>query len=42
MNKTDLSDPIENEKWIKKFADSGIKAIKMNSKEKLIQGKFII
>lgn len=35
MNKTDLSDPIENEKWIKKFADSGIKAIKMNSKEKI-------
>ena len=35
MNKTDLSDPTENEKWIKKFADSGIKAIKMNSKEKI-------
>lgn len=35
MNKTDLSDPIENEKWIKKFADNGIKAIKMNSKEKI-------
>ena len=35
MNKTDLSDPIENEKWIKKFADDGIKAIKMNTKEKI-------
>lgn len=35
MNKTDLSDPVENEKWIKKFADDGIKAIKMNSKEKI-------
>lgn len=35
MNKTDLSDPIENEKWIKKFADDGIKAIKMNAKEKI-------
>lgn len=35
INKTDLSDPNENEKWIKKFADSGIKAIKMNSKEKI-------
>ena len=35
MNKTDLSDPNENEKWIKKFADSGIKAIKINSKEKI-------
>ncbi|KWZ92820.1 ribosome biogenesis GTP-binding protein YlqF [Anaerococcus hydrogenalis] len=35
MNKTDLSDPVENEKWIKKFASDGIKAIKMNSKEKI-------
>ncbi|WP_195216735.1 ribosome biogenesis GTPase YlqF [Anaerococcus vaginalis] len=35
MNKTDLSDPVENEKWIKKFADDGIKAIKMNAKEKI-------
>ena len=35
MNKTDLSDPNENEKWIKKFADDGIKAIKMNAKEKI-------
>lgn len=35
MNKTDLSDQIENEKWIKKFADDGIKAIKMNAKEKI-------
>ncbi len=35
MNKTDLSDPVENEKWIKKFSDEKIKAIKMNSKEKI-------
>ena len=35
MNKTDLSDPVENEKWIKKFASDGVKAIKMNSKEKI-------
>ena len=35
MNKTDLSDPVENEKGIKKFADDGIKAIKMNAKEKM-------
>lgn len=35
MNKTDLSDPVENEKWIKKFDDDGIKAIKMNAKEKI-------
>lgn len=35
MNKTDLSDTVENEKWIKKFADDGIKAIKMNAKEKI-------
>ena len=35
MNKVDLSDPIENENWIKKFADNGIKAIKINSKEKV-------
>lgn len=35
MNKTDLSDPVENEKWIKKFAADGVKAIKMNSKEKI-------
>lgn len=35
MNKTDLSDPVENEKWIKKFADDGTKAIKMNAKEKI-------
>lgn len=35
MNKSDLSDPVENEKWIKKFSDEKIKAIKMNSKEKI-------
>lgn len=35
MNKSDLSDPVENEKWIKKFSDEKIKSIKMNSKEKI-------
>lgn len=35
MNKSDLSDPVENDKWIKKFSDEKIKAIKMNSKEKI-------
>ncbi len=35
MNKSDLSDPVENEKWIKKFSYEKIKAIKMNSKEKI-------
>lgn len=33
MNKEDLADPVENDKWIKRFEDEGIKAIKMNSKE---------
>ncbi|MDU7163764.1 MAG: ribosome biogenesis GTPase YlqF [Anaerococcus vaginalis] len=35
MNKSDLSDPVENDKWIKKFSDEKIKAIKMNAKEKI-------
>lgn len=33
MNKIDLSDPRENEKWIRKFEKDGIKAIKINSKK---------
>lgn len=33
MNKEDLADPVENDKWIKRFENQGIKAVKMNSKE---------
>lgn len=33
MNKEDLADPVENDKWIKRFENEGIKAVKMNSKE---------
>lgn len=33
MNKSDLSDPEENKKWVKKFRDAGIPALLMNSKE---------
>lgn len=33
MNKSDLSDPEENKKWVKKFRDDGIPALLMNSKE---------
>lgn len=33
MNKSDLSDPEENKKWIEKFKDQGIPALTMNSKE---------
>src|SRR5690625_2298168 len=33
MNKEDLADPVENDKWIKRFENEGTKAIKMNSKE---------
>lgn len=33
MNKSDLSDPSENKKWIDKFKSQGIPAIAMNSKE---------
>lgn len=39
MNKTDLSDPKENEKWIEKFDQEGIKAIKMNAKEPINTNK---
>ncbi len=33
MNKSDLSDPEENKKWVKKFRKEGIPALLMNSKE---------
>ena len=33
MNKSDLSDPEENKKWVKKFREEGIPALLMNSKE---------
>lgn len=33
MNKSDLSDPKENKKWVKKFREEGIPALLMNSKE---------
>ena len=33
MNKSDLSDPEENTKWVKKFREEGIPALLMNSKE---------
>lgn len=33
MNKSDLSDPEENKKWVNKFREEGIPALLMNSKE---------
>ena len=35
MNKVDLSDPKENQKWINKFKNDGIIALPMNSKERI-------
>ena len=35
MNKVDLSDPKENQKWINKFKNDGIVALPMNSKERI-------
>ena len=35
MNKSDLADPKENQKWINKFKNDGIIALPMNSKEKI-------
>ena len=35
MNKSDLADPKENQKWINKFKKDGIIALPMNSKEKI-------
>ena len=34
MNKSDLADPKENQRWINKFKNDGIIALPMNSKEK--------
>lgn len=39
MNKVDLSDPKENQKWINKFKNDGIVALPMNSKERINVGK---
>ncbi|MDY3006784.1 ribosome biogenesis GTPase YlqF [Anaerococcus sp. AGMB00486] len=39
MNKTDLSDPKENEMWVKKFEDEGLNALKINAKEPINTGK---
>lgn len=35
MNKSDLADPKENQKWISKFKNDGIVALPMNSKERI-------
>ena len=32
LNKSDLADPQENQKWIKKFNDDGFAALTINSK----------
>ena len=39
MNKSDLADPKENQRWINKFKNEGILAIPMNSKERINVGK---
>lgn len=39
MNKSDLADPKENQRWINKFKNEGIIALPMNSKEKINVGK---
>lgn len=39
MNKYDLADPKENQRWINKFKNEGILAIPMNSKERINVGK---
>lgn len=39
MNKSDLADPKENQRWINKFKNDGIIALPMNSKEKINVGK---
>ena len=39
MNKSDLADPKENQKWINKFKNYGIVALPMNSKERINVGK---
>lgn len=39
MNKSDLADQKENQKWINKFKNDGIVALPMNSKERINVGK---
>lgn len=39
MNKSDLADSKENQKWINKFKNDGIVALPMNSKERINVGK---
>lgn len=39
MNKSDLADPKENQRWINKFKNDGIIALPINSKEKINVGK---
>ena len=39
MNKSDLADPKENQRWINKFKNDGVIALPMNSKEKINVGK---
>lgn len=39
MNKSDLADSKENQRWINKFKNDGIIALPMNSKEKINVGK---
>lgn len=39
MNKSDLSEEIENEKWISYFNSQNIRAIKINSKNKINTSK---
>lgn len=39
MNKSDLADPKENQRWINKFKNEGIIALPMNSKERINVGK---
>ena len=39
MNKADLADPKENQRWINKFKNDGIIALPINSKEKINVGK---
>ena len=39
MNKSDLADPKENQRWINKFKNEGIISLPMNSKEKINVGK---
>ena len=42
MNKSNLADPKENQKWINKFKNDEIVAMPMNSKERINVEKFMI